>query len=73
VRLLRYDEPFREESRTSLLEATLSGLLPLGLMDVQPIREGTAISYRARNGVIVAVLEFNAKGKIAFLRIGPPK
>jgi hypothetical protein len=42
-------------------------------MDVQPTREGTAISYRARNSVIVAVLEFNAKGKIAFLRIGPPK
>jgi hypothetical protein len=46
---------------------------PSDLMDVQPTREGTAISYRARNGVVAAILEFNSKGKIAFLRIGPPK
>ena len=45
---------------------------PSDLTDVQLTREGTAISYRARNGVVAANLEFNAKGKIAFLRIGPP-
>jgi hypothetical protein len=46
---------------------------PSDLTDVQLIRDGAAISYRVRNGVVAANLEFNAKGKIAFLQIGPPK
>jgi hypothetical protein len=43
------------------------------ITDVQPTGEGTTISYRARDGVVAAVLEFNSKGKIAFLRMGPSK
>ena len=46
---------------------------PSDLTDVQPTRDGTAVSYRARNGNVAAVLEFNSKGKIALLRVGPPK
>jgi hypothetical protein len=46
---------------------------PSDLTDVQPSRDGTAISYRARNGVVAAILEFSSKGKIAFLRLGPAK
>jgi SnoaL-like domain len=43
------------------------------ITDIQPTGEGATISYRARDGVVAAVLEFNSKGKIAFLRMGPPK
>jgi len=42
------------------------------LDDLQPSSDGTTISYRARNGVVAAVLRFNARGQIAFLRIGAP-
>jgi hypothetical protein len=46
---------------------------PSDLTDIQPSQEGAAISYRARDGVVAAILEFNSNGKIAFLRLGPPK
>ena len=43
------------------------------LDDLQPSSDGMTISYRARNGVVAAVLRFNARGQIAFLRYRGPK
>src|ERR1700684_1886374 len=41
---------------------------PSALTDVRPTSDGTVISYHARDGVVASSLEFNSKGKIAFLR-----
>ncbi|UPT94773.1 nuclear transport factor 2 family protein [Bradyrhizobium barranii subsp. apii] len=41
------------------------------LDDLRPSEGGAAISYKARDGVVSAVLTFNAPGKIASLTCGP--
>ena len=41
------------------------------LDDLWPSAEGATISYRARAGLVGAILEFNADGRIARLRCGP--
>ena len=41
------------------------------LDSLQPSGEGTMISYISRDGVICAILNFNASGKIASLTCGP--
>jgi hypothetical protein len=40
------------------------------LDDLQPSTDGASISYVTREGVVNAVLEFAADGKIVFLRCG---
>jgi hypothetical protein len=41
------------------------------LNDLQPLGEGTMISYIARGRVVTAILTFNASGQIASLSCGP--
>jgi hypothetical protein len=44
----------------------------LRLDDVRPTAAGASISYRTREGVVHADLEFDGNGRIALLRCGPP-
>ena len=39
--------------------------------DLHPSEDGAAISYVARDGVVSAILTFNASGQIASLACGP--
>jgi len=41
------------------------------LNDLRPCTNGATISYLARNGIVSATLEFDATGRIVFLRCGP--
>jgi hypothetical protein len=41
------------------------------LDNLRPLKDGTAISYVTRTGVVDAVLVFNAAGQIASLSCGP--
>ncbi|MBR1092068.1 nuclear transport factor 2 family protein [Bradyrhizobium manausense] len=43
------------------------------LDNIQPTCVGTLISYVSRDGVVSAVLTFNASGQIASLAFGPSK
>jgi hypothetical protein len=41
-----------------------------GLDDLQPADDGASISYVTPDGIVNAVLEFDANGRITFLRCG---
>lgn len=43
------------------------------LDDLQPVGDGATISYVSRDGVVGATLEFDAEGRIKYLRCGPLK
>jgi ketosteroid isomerase-like protein len=45
---------------------------PMNLADLQPSSDGVAVSYLTRSGVVAAVLKFNAKRQIEFLRLERP-
>ena len=41
------------------------------LDDLQPVSSGAAMAYISSTGAVSAILEFDPKGRIVFLRCGP--
>jgi hypothetical protein len=62
-----------KEGLRSYWEQRLKDYPASGLDDLQPSSPGTAISYIAGNGIVSAILEFDADCRINLLRCGPSK
>ena len=45
----------------------------LNLDNIEPVARGTSISYRACDGIVNAILDFDPDGKITFMRWGSPR
>ena len=58
------------ESLRAYWERQIKDYPALDLDDIQSSDDQATISYLSRHGVVVATLEFNADGRITFLRCG---